>query len=101
RASRRLVHRPAVDRRSHAARRLARHESRALAPRQRGSGSLGAAGAGRRLMRKTTLAALVLLCALPGAALAAQSRARPLRLQAYLLSSAPDSLRDLRAHAAS
>jgi spore germination protein YaaH len=52
-------------------------------------------------MRRSVLAALALLCALPGAALAAQARSHQPRLQAYLLSSAPDSLRDLRAHAGS
>ncbi|HEX3911755.1 MAG TPA: glycosyl hydrolase family 18 protein [Solirubrobacteraceae bacterium] len=59
----------------------------------------------RTIGRLALAAALVLLCTpLSGAALAAKAapRAAPARsVQAYLLSSAPDSLRDLRAHARS
>ncbi len=46
-------------------------------------------------------AALLLACALSSLAPSALARSPARRVQAYLLSSAPDSLRDLRAHARS
>jgi spore germination protein YaaH len=54
-----------------------------------------------RARASLAVAAAALACALSALAPAALARSPARRLQAYLLSSAPDSLRDLRAHARS